>query len=219
MAAANRYEIPDDEFDKRQRLAFEKVMLGLYVSDHPLMGAEASLRRRTESGLHELEEVEEGSMRTVGGLVTNLQRKWTRKGDLMAVFVLEDLRSSIEVMVFPKTMTAYGHVLEDDAVVLVKGRVDKREDQVKIMALELERFEPIVDGAPPLHINVSPGALSESLLAALKALLMEHPGESQVFLHLGERQIIRLPDAFCVEARSGLMAEVRVLLGPGALAG
>jgi DNA polymerase-3 subunit alpha len=219
VAAANRHEIGDDEFDKRQRLAFEKEMLGLYVSDHPLMGAEASLRRRTEVALDALEEVDEGSMRTVGGLVTNLQRKWTRKGDLMAVFVLEDLRSSVEVMVFPKTMATYGHVLEDDAVVLVKGRVDKREDQVKVMAMELDRFEPIVDGAPPLHINVSPGALSESLLVALKALLAEHPGESQVFLHLGERQVVRLPDAFCVEARSGLMAEIRVLLGPDALAG
>jgi DNA polymerase-3 subunit alpha len=217
--AANRYVIPDEDFDKRQRLAFEREMLGLYVSDHPLMGAEASLRRRTEVTLDELEEVEEGSIRLVGGLVTNLQRKWTRKGDLMAVLVLEDLKSSVEVMVFPKTMTAYGHLLDDDAVVLVKGRVDKRDDQPKLMATEIERFEPVTDGAPPLHVNLSPGALSEALLASLKALLAEHPGESQVFLHLGERQVVRLPDAFCVEVRSGLMAELRVLLGPGALAG
>ena len=218
-APANRYVIPDGDFDKRQRLAFEREMLGLYVSDHPLMGAEASLRRRTECTLDELEDVEEGSMRLVGGLVTNLQRKWTRKGDLMAVFTLEDLKSSIEVMVFPKTMTNYGHLLDDDAVVVVKGRVDKRDDQPKLMAMELERFEPIIDGAPPLHVNLAPGALSESLLGSLKALLGEHPGESQVFLHLGERQVIRLPDAFCVEVRSGLMAELRVLLGPDALAG
>jgi len=217
--AANRYVIPDDDFDKRQRLAFEKEMLGLYVSDHPLMGAEASLRRRSECTIDELEEVDEGLLRTVGGLVTNLQRKWTRKGDLMAVLVLEDLKASIEIMVFPKTMTAYGHLLEDDAVVLVKGRVDKREDQPKLMALEIERFEPVIDGAPPLHINVSPGALSQPLLAALKDLLREHPGESQVFLHVGPVQVVRLPDAFCVEGRSGLMAELRVLLGPDALSG
>jgi DNA polymerase-3 subunit alpha len=214
-----RYTIPTDDFEKRQRLAFEREMLGLYVSDHPLMGAEASLRRRTECSLQELADVDEGSIRSVGGLVTNLQKKWTRKGDLMAVFALEDLSSSIEVMVFPKTMTAYGHLLEDDAVVIVKGRVDKREDQAKLMATELERFEPITDGAPPLHISLAPSALSEVLLDGLKAVLLEHPGESQVFLHLGDRQVLRLPDAFCVEQRTGLIAELRVLLGPSAVGG
>jgi DNA-directed DNA polymerase III PolC len=214
-----RYTIPTEDFDKRQRLAFEREMLGLYVSDHPLMGAEASLRRRTECSLQELADIDEGSIRSVGGLVTNLQKKWTRKGDLMAVFALEDLSSSIEVMVFPKTMTAYGHLLEDDAVVIVKGRVDKRDDQPKLMATELERFEPITDGAPPLHISLAPSALSAALLDALKALLLEHPGESQVFLHLGDRQVLRLPDGFCVEQRTGLMAELRVLLGPSALGG
>ncbi len=209
--------IPDVEFDKRERLAFEREMLGLYVSDHPLMGAEASLRRRTECAIHELEGVEDGSVRTVGGLVTNLQRKWTKKGDLMAVFLLEDLQSSIEVMVFPKTMAAHGHLLEDDAVVIVKGRIDSRDDQPKVMATEIERFEPITDGAPPVRIVLSPNVLSETVLGSLKELLVEHPGESQVFLHLGERQVLRLPDQFCVDASNGLVAELRVLLGAEAL--
>jgi DNA polymerase-3 subunit alpha len=216
--SGTRYVIPDDDFDKRQRLAFEKEMLGLYVSDHPLMGAEASLRRRTECTIAELEGVEESAVRTIGGLVTGLQRKWTKKGDLMAVFVLEDLQSSVEIMVFPKTMQLYGHLLEDDAVVIVKGRVDTRDDQPKLMATELERFEPVTDGAPPLHVNLSPAALSDTLLAQLKHLLSEHPGESQVFLHVGERQVLRLPDDFNVEATTGLMAELRVLLGPSAVA-
>ncbi len=212
-----RIAIPEIEFDKRQRLAFEKEMLGLYVSDHPLMGAEASLRRRTESTISELEGVEDGSLRVVGGLVTNLQRKWTKKGDLMAVFILEDLQSSIEVMVFPKTMQLYGHVLEDDAVVIVKARIDGRDDQPKLMAMDIERFEPVNDGAPPVRINLSPNALSEAMLDDLKGLLGEHPGESQVFLHLGERQVLRLTDDFCVDATAGLVGELRVLLGPDAI--
>ncbi len=210
--------IPDIEFDKKVRLGFEKEMLGLYVSDHPLMGAEASLRRRTECSITELEGVEDGSMRVVGGLVTSLQRKWTKKGDLMAVFVLEDLQSSIEVMVFPKTMQQYGHLLTDDAVVCLKGRVDGREDTPKLMAMEIQIFEPISDGAPPVRIRLTPNALSEPLLTDLKGLLGEHPGESQVFLHLGERQIVRLPDEFNVDASNGLVAELRVLLGPDAIA-
>ena len=218
LVAGTRIVIPEEDFDKRQRLAFEKEMLGLYVSDHPLMGAEASLRRRTESTIAELEGIDDGTMRTVGGLVTSLQKKWTRKGDLMAVFVLEDLQSTVEVMVFPKTMQNYGHLLDDDAVVIVRGRVDTRDDQPKLMAMELERFEPVVDGNPPLHINLRPAALSDELLGALKALLSEHPGESQVFLHIGERQVLLLPDTFAVLATAGLLAELRELLGPDAVA-
>ncbi len=218
LVAGTRIVIPEEDFDKRQRLAFEKEMLGLYVSDHPLMGAEASLRRRTETTIAELEGVEEGTMRTTGGLVTSLQKKWTRKGDLMAVFTLEDLQSTVEVMVFPKTMQNYGHLLEDDAVVIVRGRVDARDDQPKLMAMELERFEPVVDGNPPVHVNLRPAALSDELLTALKALLSEHPGESQVFLHIGERQVLLLPDNFAVSATAGLLAELRELLGPDAVA-
>jgi DNA polymerase-3 subunit alpha len=120
-------------------------------------------------------------------------------------------------MVFPKTMQQYGHLLEDDAVVIVKGRVDSRDDQPKLMLTELERFEPISDGAAPVRINLTPGALSEDMLDSLKHVLGEHPGESQVFLHLGERQIVRLPDQYCVDASTGLVAELRVLLGPDAV--
>ena len=217
LVAGTRIVIPEEDFDKRQRLAFEKEMLGLYVSDHPLMGAEASLRRRTESTIAELEGVEDGTMRTTGGLVTSLQKKWTRKGDLMAVFTLEDLQSTVEVMVFPKTMQNYGHLLDDDAVVIVRGRVDTRDDQPKLMAMELERFEPVVDGNPPVRINLRPAALSDELLSALKALLSEHPGESQVFLHIGERQVLLLPDNFAVLATAGLLAELRELLGSEAV--
>jgi DNA polymerase-3 subunit alpha len=217
-APETRTTIPAIEFDKKVRLGFEKEMLGLYVSDHPLMGAEASLRRRTECSIAELEGIEDGSMRVVGGLVTSLQRKWTKKGDLMAVFVLEDLQSSIEVMVFPKTMQQFGHLLTDDAIVCVKARVDGRDDTPKLMALELQLFEPITDGAPPVRIQLSTNALSEHLLADLKGLLSEHPGESQVFLHLGDRQVLRLPGEFNVDASNGLIAELRVLLGPDAIA-
>jgi DNA polymerase-3 subunit alpha len=121
-------------------------------------------------------------------------------------------------MVFPKTMQQYGHLLDDDAVVCVKARVDGRDDTPKLMAMEIQLFEPVTDGAPPVRIRLSPNALSEHLLTDLKGLLSEHPGESQVFLHLGERQILRLPDEFNVDASNGLVAELRVLLGPDAIA-
>jgi DNA polymerase III subunit alpha len=213
-----RVEIPDIEFDKRERLRFEKEMLGLYVSDHPLMGAEASLRRRCDGTLADLAEMDDGCMRVFGGVITGLQRKWTKKGDLMAVFALEDLQTSVEVMVFPKTMSEQGHKLEDDQVVIVKARVDKRDDQPKLIAMEVDVFEPISDASFPLRLKVAPAALSEQLIAELKRLLGEHPGDSSVFLHLGDK-VLRLPDACTVELRPALLAELRVLLGPQAIIG
>jgi DNA polymerase-3 subunit alpha len=212
-----RPPIPSIEFGKRERLSFEKEMLGLYVSDHPLMGAEASLRRRCDGTLSELPEMEDGRIRTFGGVVTGLQRKWTRKGDLMAVFQLEDLQSAVEVMVFPKTMTDHGHKLEDDAVVIVKARVDARDDQPKLIAMELDPFEPMSGEAFPLRLKVASSRLSEGLIEDLKRLLTEHPGDSEVLLHLGEKQILRLPPAWTVDVGPALLGELRVLLGPTAI--
>ena len=171
-----RPPIPAIEFAKRERLSFEKEMLGLYVSDHPLMGAEASLRRRCDGKLTDLPEMDDGTIRTFGGVVTSVQRKWTKKGDLMAVFALEDLQTSVEVMVFPKSMTDHGHKLVDDAIVTVRARVDGREDQPKLIAMEIEPFEPMSGEAFPLRVKVAAAALSEGLIADLKRLLGEHPG-------------------------------------------
>jgi DNA polymerase-3 subunit alpha len=212
-----KVKIPDLHFDKKEQLAFEKEMLGLYVSDHPLMGAEAALRRKVDHTIDELGDLEDGAMRSIGGVITNLQRKWTKKGDLMAVFILEDLQSSIEVMVFPKTMADIGHKLADDAVIVLKGRVDKRDDEAKFIAMDVEIFEGITDGAPPLRLKVSTARLDERTVGDLKALLERFPGESQVFLHLGESKVLRLPDQFCVDTSSGVVAELLVLLGPGAI--
>jgi DNA polymerase-3 subunit alpha len=209
--------VPDIEFGKKPRLAFEKEMLGLYVSDHPLMGLEGPLRRRTESTISELVDSTDAEVRVVGGVVTALQRKWTRKGDLMAVFVLEDLQTSIEVMVFPKTMSQVNHLLAEDAVVSVRARIDRRDDTPKLVAMEIELLELVGDAAPPVRINLSPAALTEATVDRLKGVLSEHPGESQVFLHLSDDRILRLPDEFCVEASGGLLGELRVLLGPDAV--
>jgi DNA polymerase-3 subunit alpha len=100
--------------------------------------------------------------------------------------------------------------------VCVKGRVDKRDEAPKLIAMEIDVFEGITDGAPPLRIRLAPTRLTDKLIERLKGILVEHPGESQVFMHLGE-QVLRLPDQFCVDATNGLVGELRVLLGPDAL--
>jgi DNA polymerase III subunit alpha len=219
-----RVSIPDTEFAKTQRLAFEKEMLGLYVSDHPLRGVEGALARLVECSIADLKEEDvgvdaggrEGQVRTVGGVVTALVRRYTKRGELMATFTLEDLRASIEVFVFPKVMAQLGALLADDAIVVLRGRVDNRDDQVKLVCMEVTRPELTVDGAAELHVRVPVGAFSGDTVDRLKRLLSDNPGEEPVFLHVGET-VLRLAGEFNVNSRRGLAAELRVLLGPHAI--
>jgi len=225
-----RIPIPDVEFGKSQRLTFEKEMLGLYISDHPLMGLEAPLSRLTDCTLAEISEAGsgggeqhqgwapggEGQIRTVGGVVTELSRRYTKKGELMATFVLEDLQHSMEVYVFPKTMGEYGALLDNDAIVVIKARIDVREDQTKLVCMEVQRPELTAEGAGELRVCLPVNALTDSTVRELKRLLGDHPGDSPVLLHVGSK-VIRLPTEFRVDRRNGLVGELRVLLGPNAI--
>jgi DNA polymerase-3 subunit alpha len=200
-------------------------MLGLYVSDHPLRGVEAPLARLVECSIADLKEEEaggdaglgrEGQVRTVGGVVTALVRRYTKKGELMATFTLEDLRASIEVFVFPRVMLELGGLLADDAVVVLRGRVDTRDDQVKLVCMEVTRPELAVEGASELHVRVPVGIFAGDAVDRLKQLLKENPGDEPVFLHVGET-VLRLSGEFNVNSRRGLVGELRVLLGPNAI--
>jgi DNA polymerase-3 subunit alpha len=217
----DRLAIPAIEFDKSERLRAEKEMLGLYVSDHPLMGAERALRRLVDASISDLAELEDGSVRNVAGCVTALQRKYTKRGDLMATFVLEDLASSIEVMVFPKTMVTYGPLLAPDAIVTVKGRVDGREDTPKFMAVEINRPEIHIDSGPPVRLRVKVGALTDDKVARLREILAANPGDSPVVLTIlgpDKETDLRLGDEFHCDARNGLFAELRLLFGTDCIA-
>jgi DNA polymerase III subunit alpha len=207
-----RVPIPDLEFDKHQRLAFEKEMLGLYVSDHPLMGLEGALRRLTDCSVAECREGGDGDVRVVGGVITNLVRKYTKRGDLMATFVLEDLQSTIPVWLFPGKMQDYGWMLAEDAVVTVKGRLDLRDDEVKLVVMEVRQPDLVVRDDAPLEVAVRLPGLSDALVTELKGLLVAHPGARPVILHLGTKRV-RLPDAFRVDTSNGLHADLRRLLG------
>ena len=173
--------------DKSDRLKFEKEMLGLYVSDHPLLGVEA-LRRKVECSVAEAAEKEDGAVVVLGGLITNLARKFTKKGDQMAVFVLEDLDASIEVTVFPRVLLEQGHKLVDDAIVTVRGRIDRRDEaRLGFMAQDVQIVEGLdTAAAAPLRLRVPATSLTELKIHQIRKILREHPGESPVHLHIGQ---------------------------------
>jgi len=218
----DRPEIPDVEFDKTERLKLEKEMLGLYVSDHPMMGIEAALRRRTDTTLRALIDqaespgVEADGGRdakpvTVGGVVTGLQHKFTKANKRMAVFVLEDLEASIEVTVFPTAFESIGHVLADDLVVVLRARLDAREDVPKLIAMDVSPCADLSE-SPPLRLRVPPHQVSDERVSRLKDVLVAFPGDSQVQLHMGDK-VVRLPDSWSVQVDSGLVSELRVIFG------
>lgn len=212
----DRVLIPEFEFDKRHKLSFEREMLGLYISDHPLMGSEQTLSRRCDGTITELLDATEATTVTVGGIVTGLQRKTTKKGDLMAVFTLEDLNASIEVLVFPRAMAEYGFALQADGIVIVRGRLDPRDDGAKLIGHEITPVEVSDGQARPLKVRVPASAVTDVLVNELKDLLLAHPGDSEVTVHLGT-QLLRLPAQFNVDTAGGLIGSLRVLLGPDSI--
>jgi DNA polymerase-3 subunit alpha len=227
-----RVPIPDIEFDKNDRLIFEKEMLGLYVSDHPLRGLELALRRSATHSIREVLDSVAGTVGaispdggpvvtgsvTTGGVVTGLSRRYTKRGDLMATFVLEDLDAAVEVMVFPKTMMEYGGVLEEDAIVVVRGRTDNRDEQPKLVAMEIRR-PALVSSQPgsPIEVTLPLHRLTESMVRQLRELVMEHPGLSPVHLKVGEK-VLRLPAQFNVDPRGGIVGALKELFGTEAVA-
>jgi DNA polymerase-3 subunit alpha len=213
-----RLPIVDLEFDKSDKLRNEKEMLGLYVSDHPLFGIESALKRRVEHSLADLEAMDDGAQVVVGGVITNLARKFTKKGDQMAVFVLEDLESSIEVTVFPRTLLEQGHKLEDDVIVSVKGRLDKRdESRFGLIAQFVDVLSGLGDGpAPPLRLRLPSHTLDELRVQRLKRILRDHPGESVVQIDIGGGQVIRIADEFRVDIDRAV-GELRMAFGHDAV--
>ena len=213
-----RVSIPTLEFDKSDRLKFEKEMLGLYISDHPLLGVEAALRRKVDCSVAEAAEKDDGAMITLGGVITNLSRKFTKKGDQMAVFILEDLDAAIEVTVFPRVLTEQSHKLIDDAIVTVKGRIDRRDEtRVGFMAQDVQILEGLDTGsAAPLRLRVPATSLTELKIHQIRKILREHPGDSPVYLHIGQGKVLRLADDFCVDL-DRVVGELRMALGHDAV--
>ena len=210
---SDRIEIPTLEFDKTDQLRNEKEMLGLYISDHPLMGIEYALRRKVDCTIADARERDDGAFIIIGGVITNLARKYTKRGDQMAVFVLEDLESSIEVTVFPKTLTEIGHLLTDDAIISVRGRLDRRDDaRVGFMAQKVEVLENLGAAGPrAVRIVLSASAIDEHTIDRLRGILVEFPGDSPVFFDLGGK-VIKLTDAFNVSVDKA-MGDLRVAFG------
>ena len=210
-----------EEFPKATLLGLEKEALGLYVSDHPLLGVEGLLSRMTDATISSIVGRKAGEVVTIGGMVASLRKRVTKRGDVMLLLDVEDVSGAVvEVVVFPRAQEQWAPLLRPDAVLLVKGRVDfdARDDSPKLIALEVQ--EPNFDDRP-LVIKLPVDSCTERVVGQLKEVLTCHPGSTQVFLELAapseKRTMLRLGSEFWVDSSNGLCAELKVLLGPSAL--
>jgi len=220
-----RVPIPDlPEWDKQVKLGYEREMLGLYVSDHPLYGVEHVLADAVDATIASLAEEGErpsGTTVTIGGLITAIQRKITRKGDTWAIATVEDLEGAIDVMFFPATYQLYALQIVEDAVVVVKGRIDRRDDTPQLIASELSVPDLSQGPGGPVVISLPVGRVSPPVVERLREVLASHPGVTEVQLSLqgsGRTTVMRLDDGLRVTPSTSLMGDLKALLGPSCLA-
>jgi DNA polymerase-3 subunit alpha len=212
----------DIEWDKSYLLAQEREMLGLYVSDHPLFGIEHILNDKTDAAIAALAgDYADGAIVTIGGIISGLQRKMTKQGNAWAIATVEDLAGSVDCMFFPATYQLVSTQLVEDAVVFVKGRLDKREDIPRLVAMELMVPDLTDVGAnAPVVLSIPTVKVTPPLVARLGEVLDSHKGNTEVRVRLqGARSttVLRL-DRHRVTADPSLFGDLKALLGPACLA-
>ncbi|HZB84472.1 MAG TPA: DNA polymerase III subunit alpha [Rubrobacteraceae bacterium] len=210
--APPRPTIPEIEDDWRGILEWEKETLGLYVSDHPLRPVLHKLKKHADTSVPDLDHCHDGQPVWVGGLATSVRRNTTRKGDVMATLQLDDTRGLAGVMVFPKVYARCANSVREDAILKIKGRVERKEGIPRIIAMEIEELH-LEPGPDPVYLDA--GAFvnrPRSLVYEAFEVLGRHPGESPLVLvsndGIPEETICTVQDS------SDLYAELKQILGP-----
>ena len=214
--------VPPGEWDKKVLLQFEREMLGLYVSDHPLFGLEHILGAcadLTIAAVH-AEASDEPRSVTLTGILSSVNRRVTKAGAPWAQVVLEDLEGSIEVMFFPTSYAQVALSIAEDAIVAIKGRTDAREDTVKLIGSDLTLLDTSAQPRGPVIVTMAPARCTPPMVDRLRDVLATHPGTTEVHLRLvnGEREhLLRLGDSYRVTPSAALMGDLKALLGPSAV--
>jgi DNA polymerase III subunit alpha len=230
IEASFEIPVPEGEWDKPTLLGFEREMLGLYVSDHPLLGmghilsaaTDCSVAQALGVAVEDAERAAHGERSDaqpviVGGILSGVQRKVTRQGMPWAAATLEDLEGAIEVLFFPATYAECATLVADDAIVIVKGRVDRRDESPKLVAREVSAPDLSVGAGGPFVVSMPVQRCVGPVVDRLHEVLRSHPGLAEVHLRLcnGRRTtVVRLDDKLRVRPSPGLLADLKQLLGP-----
>jgi DNA polymerase III subunit alpha len=215
--------IPEQEWDRADVLAFEREMLGLYVSDHPLRGLEHVLAATADYAIPALFEegvVADGAVINIAGILSGVQRRVTKQGKAWASATLEDLAGGVEVLFFPNTYELVGQYVSEDAIVVVRGRADRRDEQPRIMVMDLSLPDlSAAEATRPLVVAMAAERCTPQLVERLREVLAGHPGPAEVHVKLvnGSRATLLRLGPVRVEPGPALMADLKALLGPTAV--
>jgi DNA polymerase-3 subunit alpha len=213
-------DIPNSEWEKMMLLGYEREMLGLYVSDHPLLGVEHILKSVADFSISQLSEVSHDQIINIGGLITQIQRKVSKQGTPWAIVTVEDLEGAVDVLFFSNAYATHGVNLVEDRIVAIRGRVDKREEQPRISALDLTLPDLKQVPTGPLIISMAASRCTPPVIDRMSEILKSHPGAREVHLRLidGEKKtILKLDEALKVTSSPGLSADLKTVLGPDCL--
>ncbi|KRA25831.1 DNA polymerase III subunit alpha [Microbacterium sp. Root61] len=211
------------EWTKKDKLAFEREMLGLYVSDHPLAGLEIPLAKHASTSIHDLlasEDINDGDQVTVAGLVTSVQHRVAKQsGNPYGMITVEDFNGEVTVMFMGKTYTEFQSMLIADSIMVVRGRVSRRDDGLNLHGQSA--FTPdlgAVEESGPLTLVIPERRASENLIEELRQTLGRHQGDTEVIvkLHAGSMaKVFEVPHP--VRVTADLYGELKGLLGPQCL--
>ncbi len=209
--------IPDLEFDSSVKLNFEREMLGTFISDHPLYALESTLAAKTDGSLVSVREradelARAGRPVTVGGLLAEVQIRTTKAGQQYARVVLEDLGGSMEIIFSARKFDECSGFLAKDNVVLIKGRLDHRDDEVRFSALEVSQLRVNRDDEE-LRLLLRPEDLTAGTIATLREILVRYPGPSPVIVEAGNSgKAVKLGPEFNVNI-AGVVGALRSEFG------
>jgi DNA polymerase-3 subunit alpha len=213
-------DIPSPEWEKMMLLGYEREMLGLYVSDHPLLGVEHILRSVADFSISQISEVSHDQIITIGGLITQIQRKVSKQGTPWAIVTVEDLDGAVDVLFFSNAYANHGVNLVEDRIVAIRGRVDKREEQPRISALDLTLPDLKQIPTGPLVISMEMSRCTPPVIDRMNEILRSHPGGREVHLRLvdGEKKtVLKLDEGLKVTSSPSLSADLKTVLGPDCL--
>ncbi len=219
-----QHHIPDrPEWVKRDKLAFEREMLGLYVSDHPLAGLELQLAKLASTSIAELlasDSVQDGDTVVIAGLVTSVQHRVAKaSGNQYGMIQVEDFGGEMTVMFMGKAYTEFSPMMQGDSIVVVRGRVSMRDDGMNLHAFSL--MVPDLgqaDDIGTLMITMADQRATTDTVSSLAEVLSRHPGDSEVRLRLVKGQVARVFEVpKPVKVSPDLYGELKGLLGPNCL--
>jgi DNA polymerase-3 subunit alpha len=217
-------KVPDrPEWTKKDKLAFEREMLGLYVSDHPLAGLEVPLAKHASTSIHDLlssDDLNDGDQVTVAGLLTSVQHRVAKSsGNPYGMITVEDFNGEVTVMFMGKTYQEFQPLLQPDAILAVRGRVSRRDDGMNLHAVSAMVPDlGSVDASGGLDLIVPERRATEAVISELADVLSRHSGASEVRLRLTKGQVAKVFEVpYPVKVSADLYGELKSLLGPGCL--